>query len=295
MDSLVVSNYTAAFAHLVALGGVIALFQATGPPTQFALTRTGIPGPESKSLASGIFEPKCSINFPRDLKPVGTFDVYPAILAFFGITAVAHLFYATDAFGFGWYSKAISEGWNPFRWIEYGLSASIMTMLIGSADGTRDIITLSMLAIVTFALQLQGLSMEAMLKFAAGPGGSLNNEAIMANTISAWILFIGIFIVILYTFATTILDVKNEYDPQQYPDAKVPTWLWFIGPVQLVFYALFGLVQLKQIYDFKRGRAVPYIKYEQAYIMLSFVSKIALASGLAYGLAVRFIGCPKNA
>ena len=286
------SNWAACIAHLVALGGVIALFQATGPPTQLELTRSGIPGPESKSLASGIFQPKCSINFPRDLKPVGTFDVYPAILAFFGITAVAHLFYATDAFGFGWYSQAIKDGWNPFRWIEYGLSASIMTMLIGSADGTRDIITLSMLAIITFALQLQGLSMEAMLKGAGTYG--LNNDALMANTISAWILFIGIFIVILYTFATNILDVSNEYDPQQYPDAKVPTWLWFIGPVQLVFYALFGLVQLKQIYDFKQGRAVPYVKYEQAYIALSFVSKLALASGLAYGLAVRFIGCPKN-
>lgn len=68
-----------------------------------------------------------------------------------------------------------------------------MTTLIGSADGTRDFITLIGLAIATMALQLNGLSIESMLR----PSKQANTESILANTIGGWLLFVAIFLVIL--------------------------------------------------------------------------------------------------
>ncbi len=68
-----------------------------------------------------------------------------------------------------------------------------MTTLVGSADGTRDFITLMGLGLATMALQLNGLSVESFLR----PGKEFNAESVLANTIGGWLLFVTIFLVIL--------------------------------------------------------------------------------------------------
>ena len=171
-----------------------------------------------------------------------------------------------------------------------------MTWLVASADGTRDFATLVGLSVATIALQFLGLSNESMLKVpnALDGTGTYNTIAIGVNTFAGWLLYFAIFFVILYNFFTIVSDVNNEYNPDVYPDAKVPVWLYFIGPLQLVYYGLFGLVQLWQIINRNNGLTKSFAYYEGWYIFLSFAAKLSLAAGLAYGLAFRQINCPQS-
>jgi hypothetical protein len=68
-----------------------------------------------------------------------------------------------------------------------------MTFIVGSADGTRDFPTLFALTFATMALQLNGLSIESILRKDA----SFNEEAVVANTVAGWILLVAVFLVIL--------------------------------------------------------------------------------------------------
>ena len=179
----------------------------------------------------------------------------------------------------------IQAGWNWVRWLEYGLSAGIMTFLIASLDGTRNFPTLLALSLLTIAMQLNGLSVESILRYHK----QFNPEAVLANTISGWILFVALWFVILYNFISVIQDVKTLYPND--PNAEIPAWLYFIGPLQLFYYATFGVVQLVQVNDRFKGLHKSFEKYESWYILLSFLSKISLAAGIAYGLAFRQNGC----
>lgn len=296
MERLLSQNWLAFVAHLVTLIGVIITFAVIGPKTTFVLTREGVPPPGASNQSLLSFDPKCNINFPRDIKVVGTYNVQAGIIAFFVITICAHFFYATDGFGSGLYSAVIEAGWNWFRWLEQGLSASIMTWLVASADGTRDFPTLVALSVSTIALQILGLSNESMLKVpnVSDGTGILNTVAIGVNTFAGWLLYFAIFFVILYNFFTIVSDVNNQQDPAVNPEASVPAWLYFIGPLQLVYYGLFGLVQLWQIMNRNKGITKPFAYQESWYIFLSFAAKLSLAAGLAQGLAFRQLNCPNN-
>jgi hypothetical protein len=68
-----------------------------------------------------------------------------------------------------------------------------MTFIVGSSDGTRDLPTLFCITFATMALQLNGLSIESILR----KDSVFNEEAVVANTVAGWILLISIFLVIL--------------------------------------------------------------------------------------------------
>jgi hypothetical protein len=250
------------------------------------------------TTSSGLTPSKCNVDIPLT-KPLtlGTFNVIYGAIAFFFITAIAHYFYASDGFGSGAYSKSIAQGWNPYRWFEYGMSATIMTVLIGIVDGTRDIQTVSLLALMTMAMQLCGYSVESQLR-GHGPVSSNSKDTIVGITYVGWILFVGIWSILLWSFSNAIHDVKTKYgttiDPDTNKPVAIPAWIWFIVIMQLVYYALFGLVQWNHI----KGRTGPkaadfkYAKTENAYITLSYFAKLSLASGIGYGLIYRTKDCP---
>ena len=102
MDSLIRKNWYAFWAHVGVLVGVAILFAIKQPKSDLELTREGVPGPTETSGTN--FNPKCDINFPLKIYNVASLNVYRGVMAFFAITAVAHLTYATDGFGSGIYT-----------------------------------------------------------------------------------------------------------------------------------------------------------------------------------------------
>ena len=275
-------NWAAAAAHFVGLI-VLAVLYHTWNGSKHAsidLYRYKIEGP------TGPTDFQCEMVPPGLPSPTYNFNVLYACMAFFAITAGAHVFYATDAFGTMAYSRNLLEGWNPYRWIEYAISASIMIAAIGAVDGTVDTPSILLLFVSMMALMFNGYASESALR----GRGLLQPWAIdsaKGSMVSGWLLFVGIWSVVVYNFAFLVKDINEEYkgttNPRTGNAIHVPSWLWYILIMQFVYFASFGVVQFIQM----RNRQMPhyeYAQYERAYISLSFFSKISLAGGLGYGL-----------
>jgi hypothetical protein len=169
-----------------------------------------------------------------------------------------------------------------------------MTALIGLIDGTRDTGTLVALVAMTAAMQFCGFTVESVLK---GPMALFQTDTITGATVAGWILFVALWGVLLYSFASLVSDVNTLYKGQTTsgpnPEPiRVPAWIWYVVILQLFYYASFGIVQLVHI----RGRLTNpdfnYVSIEDWYISLSYFAKLSLASGIGYGLLWRTKDCP---
>jgi len=301
-------NITAGFVHLIT-GIIVIIFYAItkgahGRANFEAFRNTPATADDASvtrmcSTQTGTFDlpSQCqtTINFTKPVK-VASFNVVYGSIAFFFITALAHFFYGTDGFGSGSYSNAITQGWNPYRWFEYASSASLMTVLIGLTDGNRDATSLWALYIMTAAMMFNGYTVESLLRGKAKIADAAR-DSIRSSTIAGWTLFIGIWVALFYSFATLVSDVKTKFSAEVDPDTgdaiRVPTWIWIIVILQLVYYALFGFIQLKHIYSRLSNKPFDFTKIESSYITLSYVAKVSLAAGIGYGLIFRTRGCPE--
>jgi len=255
-------------------------YQLAGPNTLPQCSSTGfIPDAPDQCNTEIVFEQP---------KAITSWNVIYGVLAFFFITAAAHVYYATNGFGTGSYKAAITQGWNPYRWVEYGISASIMSVLIGLVDGTRDFPTLIALALLTLGLQLNGFSVESNLRGSRALGTNAK-DSVVGSTVSGWFLFVALWFVLIFSFASLVIDVD-----QKYTDESVPPWIWFVVIGQLLFYASFGIVQLIHIVRRFKNEDFDYATIESYYILLSFAAKLALAGGIGYGIIFRVRNCPTN-
>jgi hypothetical protein len=237
---------------------------------QITMKRTTVDG-------SGATPDQCTIDYDVKLVDQGVFRYDYAIALFFFISFVAHLWYASSDN----YALAISEGWNPYRWYEYAASAGVMTTILATADGIRDYPFALALGAVTAGLQFTGYTTESTLKY----NSALNPQTLFGAQLTGWFLFVVIWATILNTFFRTVRDVNGLPS-----NVKVPSWLYFVILSQVVYYGLFGLVQRWHISDRLAGNS-RFELHEKRYIQLSFLSKISLAAGFAYGLLFRTRDC----
>ena len=230
------------------------------------------------------------VDIPVKLEPVAKVDLRFVVVLFFAITSAAHLLYATDFFGKGWYSREILEfGWNPFRWIEYSLSASLMIYLISVVSGTKDNVSAISAALITPGLMINGFTSEralqqnALSQWSSGGGEKPSIDAfiVVSNLVPAWMLYGVHWYIILANYSKLAAEAKAN---GQTLDRSV-TFMVFS---QLLFFSLFGVIQTVQVlrwFTSGGGRAEPnYLAYEHSYIVLSAVTKLLLAGTVAYAL-----------
>lgn len=292
LGSLRTLNIVAALLHTCLVVGFAVLFRRRlkAKDEKVDLYRLGInadnwtPGQPANSEES-------EINSPQKAIKDGSLNIRTLVLVFFAITAVAHTLYATDFFGAGWYSKAITQGWNPFRWIEYGLSASIMAALIAPFSGLRSSTSVSLVVASTAAMQGTGFLVERAL-IAEKP----DFTAAVAGTIIGWLLLVTAWHAILGSFWSQLQDVNElgkdgVVDPRTDKPIEIPSFVWFIGPVQAAFFSSFGFVQLSEIWGKasaeRSGTTFNFAGTETSYLVLSLAAKATLASVIAYGLIAR--------
>jgi hypothetical protein len=146
MDALKQWNYGASLIHLGA--AVLAGTLLTAKPkrtVQMTRLKFDPNAPASESR----------VDIPVDIENDTKIDLKFIVVSFFAITSAAHFLYATDFFGKGWYSsQVLGYGWNPYRWIEYSLSASLMIYLISAASGTKDQVSAVSAALITPGLMI---------------------------------------------------------------------------------------------------------------------------------------------
>ena len=189
---------------------------------------------------------------------------YPLVWVDIAFPFITCLFHAGIAWSLrnpnGYYQRELTErNRNPLRWIEYSLTATLMTYIICQLVGISNIFLL--LAVAVFGnviLQLQGHLMETLN----------SNQSKGINwwpTAIGWIIFLGQWVCIWTYFLYAAFA-----DP-----VGPPVFVYVIVIGLFVSYAIFGLIQLMHYARFRNFLSSTFA-VEVAYITLSFTSKLYL-------------------
>lgn len=282
MDSLTKWNYAAAAIHLAATIYTIVVLK-NKPRRIVDLFRLKFDATQPQSQS------RVDIPVAKESEERADLKVY--VVAFFAVTSAAHFLYATDFFGRGWYSSHIlGFGWNPYRWLEYSVSAGLMIYLISIASGTKEKVSAISQALITPGLMINGFTNERVIAQnllhewslnPKGPEPKGDNYILYSNLIPAWLLFGIHWFVILSNYSKLSQEAKQAGKPL---DKSVG----FMVYSQLAFWSLFGVIQTYQAYRYATltaGRIEPsFVFYEKAYIILSAVTKLVLAGTVVYAL-----------
>lgn len=185
---------------------------------------------------------------------IGEINLAHLIVAFFLMSAVAHLVVATVYRKR--YEQDLERGVNKVRWIEYALSASTMMVAIGLLVGLYDLSSMIMVFVLTAVMNLLGLVMEVH-----------NQTTKKTNWLSYWIgTLSGVvpwIVIAIYLIAGAING------------ATAPTFVYWIFVSIFIFFASFAVNMVLQYK--KIGKWSDYIYGERAYMILSLVAKTLLA------------------
>jgi len=192
----------------------------------------------------------------------GESGITTLIITFFAITAGFHLLYALNPGNI--YTNAIKAGNNYLRWIEYGISATIMIVIIALLSGVKEIGNYVLLVVSSLAIMSTGQWFET------------------ATGKSKWIPILVGFLVMGGVFWTIFSAFRRRLKEANAAGFKVPTWLYLVVFVMFGFYASFGFVPVAQMLF-----GGNYRRYEYTYLTLSLVSKASLGLLVAVGFGQR--------
>ena len=226
-------NLGAAALHAMSAMAVIALANNFGLPVS-ANYMAGPPGTTKRQF-------------------VHFFDIRMAWLvgAFFILSALAHFFVAT--IGREKYEDHLAQSRNPYRWVEYSVSSSLMIVAIAQLTGIEDVAAIVALIGVNASMIGFGWIQERYEQ----PGGSLMPFWLGCGAgVVPW-LAIGVYLI--GPGAT----------------AHAPGFVYGIYVSLFVAFNCFALVQYLQYK--KVGRFSEYLVGEKTYLVLSLAAKSLLA------------------
>ena len=192
------------------------------------------------------------------------------LIFIFLITAFFHFFYCGDVFGFKDLNKIyideVKSGKNRIRWIEYGITASMMIYIYCVISGVKDIFTVLLIVLFNIVLMSFGYFLEM----------ADNKQAKLTAIIMGFFILLIIFGVSYYQFVGNLEAAKND-------GFDIPEFVYGVVLAMVFWWISFGVVgvlyykaSLKGEVDFKR--------YEKYYIFLSFVSKAFMGYYITFGL-----------
>ncbi len=170
---------------------------------------------------------------------------------FFALSAAAHFIVAGPAQSR--YLENLTRQRNPYRWVEYSLSASVMIVAVAQLTGIADVAALISLAGVNASMIGFGWAQE----YYESPGGSL--RLFWLGCLAGAVPWVAIG---LYLFSPGAAQ-------------HAPGFVYGIYVSIFVMFNCFALVQYLQYRQV--GRFADYLVGERAYIALSFVAKSLLA------------------
>jgi hypothetical protein len=167
----------------------------------------------------------------------------------------------------------------PFRWIEYSISASLMTLIFALLIGIKETSSLWTLFMSMTAVMLLGLLQEYQLTFKRSFPQLTKLEYFLPHFIG-WIAFFSPITVFITKFS---LSISNG-------PSKPPGWVYGIYASQFVVFGSFGLNQMVQQVRLYRNYkndsqcAKITVRHEAVYVVLSLTAKSILAWVLYFNL-----------
>lgn len=192
----------------------------------------------------------------------GIYIVYLAI-AFLFITSIFHLYYSRSVS----YLNNIKSGYQPIRWIEYGITATIMGFIVAVVSGVRDIYLLAALTIIVFAVMTTGYFFEIFFNF-------YSNSLIP--------IAIGFVLLIVYSIIV-FLVYRDEASKVE----DLPKWITWAVIGTLIAFGIFGIIPIIQYFGLPFINKWRFIWSEYGYIFLSATAKLFLGGLLGYGILRR--------
>lgn len=201
-------------------------------------------------------------------------NMFALVLVFTAFTGLMHVIYAMKFRKYYNKNRPVEFWPNKYRWLEYSVSASAMTILIVMLSGCRDINSITILVIATVMMMLTGYLEEKAKQ---------RNEKFFSSLrvvpqIIGWFMYAIIAYIAIY-YLTAI-----DWDENENREGPSPQVLIGMCIGVLVFYGSFGLVPLLD--SKKRTLLENMEKREQRYVILSFVSKAFLALYCIFGVLV---------
>lgn len=134
-------------------------------------------------------------------------DIVLLILLFTGVTAFAHLLYGGLINRY--YNKEIKRGRNLIRWVEYGITATIMAVILAVVGGVRHYQSIVLIAVTTVVQMLQGSIVEREVS----AGNSILSPSVFVPLICGWGLFSGAWYVIIEQWYDGLNESMKTYEP----------------------------------------------------------------------------------
>ena len=177
------------------------------------------------------------------------------------ITSVFHIYqaYLTSQYNDdneSWYTRDIQKGINVIRWIEYSITATLMTWIITQLSGITNIYLVFLLAVVgNVVLQWHGYFFELNMS---------QDQWIKrcSPMISGFVLFTGQWSILACYFFRTVSA-----------NGGAPWFVWVSFFGLLGTFLLFPLIQILYYY---KTFVNDWYKYEFYFILLSLISKLLL-------------------
>jgi hypothetical protein len=189
----------------------------------------------------------------KSVYTMSTGSVIGLLAAFCLITTLFQIMYTRNG---KQYKNAVAGGVNPFRWVEYSMTASLMAVAVAVLANVQHLSELVTIGIVTGMTMLMGILIET------------SKNKVLA-TIIGWVLTIAVWTMIWMSYG----EVADQV-PDFVTIMTVITFLLFIG---------FGIIQCVQV-----GKGFPKgPRFEKAYTSLSLVSKTFLVIIVLVGLIKR--------
>jgi hypothetical protein len=174
------------------------------------------------------------------------------------------------------YQHNVNRGHNWIRWVEYGITATIMIFVVAVTCGTNSTDVLLLLCVATLCCMICGYVSEAT--------ATTNKNVSMFTTAMGWILMITVFTVIIRRFASI-------YGQTRETENGPPSWVWAIVISMTSLFMSFGCIHLIHMrQQWKSNTAVSrkfHQQVEVSYTVASVVSKTLLVILLSSGLFAR--------
>lgn len=252
-------NWVAFAVHCVLLAFVIWwLFVKNDDKGIVDIYRPAVVSPDKDKMA----------NQPLELQKTNTVQMKWFALGFTLVTVIAHFVYATNVFG--GYKTSLELGRNMWRYLEYGLSATLMLIIVAMLSNAKTNNTLILLAVVSITMFMCGAAVEHAISI----GMKIHYTQVMLMFGASIILFLGAWLVIGLSFFSTVSDSKNNSNDGSSP----PKWLWAVFLTQLIMFSLFAVASIYYI------KTKNFATTEKFYIGLSLAVKTTLTILLIYGI-----------
>ncbi len=193
------------------------------------------------------------------VQDVWTQDVFYLLPAFSALSTVNH---SVMAWSTTYYEQVQRTHVHPLQWLEYSVSAGLMTWMLAVTCGVVDVNTLTQLVWLNVLMQYTGYAIEK---------AKAQKQDWRPWLWMGWGLFVAIWSILMVSFYVVLSHTTTD----------IPDILYLIIFFMVALFASFGINQGLYAADY-----IDWHKYQVGSITLSFVTKTLLV-WLVYGGLIR--------